>query len=154
MSTGPAIREAGADDAETVVGLYEWLFAAARDPSRPAGTARRASSGSATRDRLPTTPPCSLAEHNGEPVGICSVYIDLRSVRFGERAWIEDLAVDPGRRSQRIGEALMEAAFDWARRREASHLELDSGDARPDAHRFYERLEPSWSGRQFSWWLG
>ena len=151
MSTEAAIRVAAAADAETVIDLYEWLFAP--PGSEPPGWDREAG-----LERLRATLSADdaallLAELEGEPVGICSVYMDLRSVRYGERAWIEDLAVDPGRRSQGVGEALMAAAFEWARRHGASHVELDSGDARADAHRFYERLEPSWSGRQFSWWL-
>ena len=43
-----------------------------------------------------------------------------------------------------MGKALLDAAKDWARERGATHLELDSGEARTDAHRFYEREGPSW----------
>ena len=76
--------------------------------------------------------------------GLCCVFLDIASVRFGQRAWVEDLAVDPERRSEGIGKALLDAAKEWARERGASHLELDSGVDRADAHRFYEREGPSW----------
>jgi GNAT superfamily N-acetyltransferase len=60
------------------------------------------------------------------------------------RIWVEDLAVDPERRSLGIGKLLLDAAKDWARTRGAFHLELDSAESRADAHRFYEREGPSW----------
>jgi GNAT superfamily N-acetyltransferase len=66
---------------------------------------------------------------------------------------VEDLAVDPERRSRGAGKALLDAAKEWARERGATHLELDSGTARTDAHRFYEREGPSWDGKQYSWVL-
>lgn len=71
-------------------------------------------------------------------VGFCTAYLEFSSVRFGRRCWVEDLAVDPERRSQGVGAALLGAAKGWARSAGATHLELDSGLARPDAHRFYE----------------
>ena len=90
---------------------------------------------------------------DGAVVGLCTVTLDLRSVRFGQRAWVEDLAVDPARRSVGIGKQLLDAAKAWAREHGATHLELDSGDARTDAHRFYERERPSHTSRSFSWEL-
>jgi GNAT superfamily N-acetyltransferase len=66
---------------------------------------------------------------------------------------VEDLAVDPGRRSQGLGKGLLDAAKDWARERGASHLELDSALTRPDAHRFYERERPAWQSMSFGWVL-
>ncbi len=85
--------------------------------------------------------------------GLCTVALDVRSVRYGQRAWVEDLVVDPARRSAGIGKALLDAAKAWARDHGATHLELDSGDARTDAHRFYEREAPSWTTRCFAWAL-
>jgi len=41
----------------------------------------------------------------------------------------------------------------WAREHGAAHLELDSAFTRVDAHRFYERTEPSWDARSFGWVL-
>jgi GNAT superfamily N-acetyltransferase len=84
---------------------------------------------------------------------VCTVSLDLRSIRFGLRAWVEDLAVDPARRSSGVGKALLDAAKAWGRARGATHLELDSGDARADAHRFYERERPDWAGRCYGWAL-
>ena len=92
-----------------------------------------------------------VADVDGAIAGFCTVYDDIDSVRFGRRAWIEDLAVDPAQRSRGIGKALLDAAKDWARERGASHLELDSAETRPDAHRFYEREGPSWRSRSYGW---
>ena len=66
---------------------------------------------------------------------------------------MEDLAVSPDHRSQGVGKALLDTAKNWACDRGATHLELDSGDARADAHRFYERELPSWTSRCFAWEL-
>jgi GNAT superfamily N-acetyltransferase len=79
--------------------------------------------------------------------------MDFDSVRFGRRCWVEDLAVDPQRRSEGIGKALLDAAKEWARGAGATHLELDSGLARTDAHRFYEREGLSWKSYSFGWEL-
>ena len=70
-----------------------------------------------------------------------------------QRARVEDLAVDPERRSGGVGKQLLDAAKDWARSRGATHLELDSGEAREAAHRFYEREQPSWRSICFGWEL-
>ena len=94
-----------------------------------------------------------VADDGGELIGICTAYQDIHSVRFGYRAWVEDLAVDPERRSQGIGKALLDAAQDWARERGATHLELDSAEARADAHRFYEREGAAYRAISFGWEL-
>ena len=78
-----------------------------------------------------------LAEADGALVGLASVYVDIPSIRFGTRCWLEDLVVTAAHRSTGVGRRLLEAAIDWARERGCTHLELDSGNARKDAHRFY-----------------
>jgi GNAT superfamily N-acetyltransferase len=145
------IRTARAEEVDRVISLYEWLFAppgsipGAWDERRAAVALREAI---ASHDSV-----VLLADDDGELVGFCTGYQDLHSVRFGFRVWIEDLAVHPQHRSQGVGKALLDGAKDWARERGATHLELDSGDARPDAHRFYERERPSWTSRCFAWEL-
>ncbi len=94
-----------------------------------------------------------VADDGGELVGLSTVYLDIHSVRFGYRAWLEDLAVDPNRRSEGIGKALIEASRAWGNERGATHLELDSGVDRTDAHRFYEREGPDWRSNQYTWVL-
>ena len=133
---------------------YEWLFAPPGSP--PPGWSTETARPRLTAALSSADAAILVAEDDGEGalVGLCSAYIDLESVRYGRRCWIEDLAVDPEHRSAGIGKALLAAAKEWAREKGATHVELDSGSARVDAHRFYEREGPSWTGRQYSWWLG
>ena len=92
-----------------------------------------------------------LALHGEQVVGFGTISVDLLSVRFGARAWVEDLAVDPSQRSLGVGKGLLDALRSWAAEHGATHLERDSGDARVDAHRFYDREQPSWTSRCFAW---
>ena len=131
------IRAAQSGEEAAIIPLYEWLFAA--PGSRPAAwdTAR---ASVALAQAIESHDACVLvADADGELVGFCTGYQDLHSVRFGYRVWVEDLAVDPEHRSRGVGKALLDAAKSWARERGATHLELDSAEARTDAHRFYER---------------
>ena len=145
------IREAVPDEVERVLGMYEWLFAPPGSMP-PRWTADRARAAIADAIENPSSA-LLVAEQRGELVGLCTAYLDMISVRFGPRCWVEDLAVSPDHRSQGVGKALLDAAKDWARHRGASHLELDSADARVDAHRFYEREGPSWRSVCFAWEL-
>jgi GNAT superfamily N-acetyltransferase len=147
-----AIREATEDDVEQVISGYDWLFEPPGSEvpgwdERHAAAALRRALGSERATML-------VADDAGVIVGICSVYLDIESVRFGQRAWVEDLAVHPDYRSQGIGKLLLDAAKEWGRARGATHLELDSSPARTDAHRFYDREDPSWKSTSFGWLLG
>jgi GNAT superfamily N-acetyltransferase len=146
-----SVRAALPGEEQRVLGAYEWLFAPPGrlppgwDPGRGESALADAIAGDSSA--------VLVAEHRGELVGFLTAYIDLESVRYGRRCWVEDLAVSPEHRSAGIGATLLDAATAWARERGATHLELDSGDARADAHRFYERRGPSWTSRQYAWKL-
>jgi GNAT superfamily N-acetyltransferase len=145
------VRAAHPEDIGALVAAYDWLFA-------PPGSKPPTWDPSAAAERLAEaigSQPAEVfvAEIDGSIAGFVTVYDEFNSVRFGHRAWVEDLAVDPERRSQGLGKALLDAAKDWARERGASHLELDSAETRADAHRFYEREEPSWKSVSFGWLL-
>ena len=145
------VREALPAEVERVLGMYEWLFAPPGSvPPRWDAERARAAIASAIEDPSAAV---LVAEHRGELLGLCTAYLDMNSVRFGPRCWVEDLAVSPDHRSQRVGKDLLDAAKDWARQRGATHLELDSAEARADAHRFYERERPSWRSVSFAWEL-
>jgi len=146
------IRTARTEEIDQLVAAYEWLFAPPGSHP-PQWDERRAAV--ALRDAIASHDAVVLvAEDEGEElVGICTAYQDMHSVRFGYRAWVEDLAVDPAQRSRGTGKALLDAAKAWAKERGATHLELDSGEARADAHRFYEREGPSWKSTCFGWEL-
>jgi GNAT superfamily N-acetyltransferase len=147
----PSIRRARPGEEGRLLGLYEWLLEppgdtqALWDPSRAA----EALAGAIGDDAAAVF----VAEEDGEPVGVCTAYLDLNSVRFGLRCWVEDLVVHPGSRSQGVGGRLLDAALEWAREHGATHLELDTGLARTEAQRFYERRDPDAVGYSYSWRL-
>jgi GNAT superfamily N-acetyltransferase len=145
------IRDALPGEVERVLGMYEWLFAppGSLPPRWDADRARDAIAGAIADEEAAVL----VAEHRGELLGLCTAYLELDSVRFGPRCWVEDLVVSPRHRSEGVGKALLDAAKDWARERGATHLELDSGEARVDAHRFYEREDPSWRSVSYAWEL-
>jgi GNAT superfamily N-acetyltransferase len=146
------VREARPGEEDQVLAMYDWLFAP--PGSEPPGWDPKAARPRLTAALEADEAGVLVADEEGALIGLCSVYIDLESIRYGRRCWIEDLAVDPAQRSRGVGRGLMDAAKAWARERGATHVELDSGLARVDAHRFYEREGPSWTGMQYSWWLG
>jgi GNAT superfamily N-acetyltransferase len=145
------IRPARPDEIDALVAAYDWLFAP--PGSQPPGWDAEHAAVRLGHAMASGAAEVLVADADGYVVGFCTVYLDLDSVRFGQRAWVEDLAVDDTHRSAGHGKALLDAAKDWARERGATHLELDSGEARADAHRFYEREQPSWRSVSFGWEL-
>lgn len=146
------VREAVPGEEDRVLAMYEWLFAP--PGGSPPGWEPDTAAARLT-EALSSPRAAILVADEGETlIGICSAYLDLLSVRYGQRCFVEDLAVHPDHRSRGIGKALLEEARRWAAAHGATHLELDSGTARKDAHRFYEREGPSWTGLQYAWWLG
>jgi GNAT superfamily N-acetyltransferase len=143
------VREAREDELGAVLKMYEWLF----EPpgSRPgAWDEQRATEALAEALRSESST-VLVADHEQRLIGLCTAYLDLHSVRFGPRCWVEDLAVDPARRSAGVGSALLEAARSWARERGATHLELDTAEARADAQRFYEREGADHRSISYTW---
>lgn len=80
-----------------------------------------------------------LALDGERAVGLASVYKDYLSIRDGWRCWLQDLVVTGSYRSASVGAMLLSAAVDWARAHGCTHLSLNSGVGRKDAHRFYLR---------------
>ena len=145
------VRDALADEMRAVAAGYEWLFdpPGMRPPQWDEGVAVVRLREAVESDRSAVL----VADVDSQIIGVCTVYLDIVSVRFGQRCWIEDLAVHPELRSRGVGAGLMDAAAQWARDHGASHLELDSAEARERAHRFYERRRPAWTSRCFGWTL-
>jgi GNAT superfamily N-acetyltransferase len=82
-----------------------------------------------------------VAEAEGTIVGTLQVSFVRRLSRRGAlRAQIESVRVAESARGSGVGAALMTYALDRARDRGCGIAELTSDKARPDAHRFYERL--------------
>lgn len=143
------IREARAGEEERLVQMYEWLFAP--PGSRPERWDPERASQRLNEAIASPRSTILVAQDGGELVAFCTAYLELNSVRFGERCWVEDFAVDPQRRSQGIGASLLASVREWARGAGAAHLELDSGLARHEAHRFYEREGGARQSYTFGW---
>jgi GNAT superfamily N-acetyltransferase len=146
-----SIRPLARADIDEVVAACRWLFAPpASEPDLwdPAAAATRL-------DRLCDGQGSTafVAELDDAIVGFCTVYLDLDSLRFGQRAWLNDIAVDPQHRSRGLGHLLLQTARTWARDQGATQLLLDSSTARTDAHRFYCREQPTFEATCFGWRL-
>ena len=131
--------------------MYPWLFAA--PGSTPPGWDPVRAGQLLTETIIAPDSVVLVAEDGDRMVGFCTAYMTIESVRFGRRCWAEELAVDPARRSQGIGAELLTAARNWAAERGATHLKLDSGIDRVEAHRFYEREGATWKSYSYSWLL-
>lgn len=131
------IRAATLKDEAAILSLIEELFEAPGIPPRDYTIARgregvRYAVENPEGDVL-------LAFEGGRPVGLASVYKDYFSIRDGWRCWLQDLVVTKTHRGAGVGAKLLEAAMEWARGHESTHLSLNSGVGRKDAHRFYLR---------------
>jgi GNAT superfamily N-acetyltransferase len=145
------IRQARPGEGRTLTAAYEWLFAA--PGIRPADWSPDVAAHRLEATIADDRSTVLVADDNETVVGFATVYLDIVSVRFGQRAWVEDLAVAPQRRSSGIGKALLDEAKTWARDHGAARLALESGAERLDAHRFYEREGPDGWSRSFRWIL-
>lgn len=122
------IRRSRSDDEASILHLLK-LIPANRDLTE--GDIHAAQ----LRFRESTSLDVLVAENQGDIVGF--LVLSYVSALTGLRAWIDDIAVDPERRRQGIGQALVEAAIQRASRRGATHLFMDTSRGSPDAQRFY-----------------
>lgn len=129
------IRCATPADEDAVLALFEELLDA--PGRRPRGYTRERGAAGFRHALANPDADILLAVADGAIIGLASVYVDLESIRFGRRCWLEDLVVTAARRSQGIGRRLLDAATAWARDRGCTHLLLNSAVTRTDAHRFY-----------------
>lgn len=82
-----------------------------------------------------------VAERSGALLGCLQLTLIPGLARRGmKRGLIEAVRVGRECRGQGIGELLIRHAIDVARRHKCGLVQLTTDKARPDAHRFYERL--------------
>jgi len=144
------IRRALKADLARIQELYDQLHLKNYLSFRVSKTKLAAAFDRLARDRNHTI---LIAELAGKIVGTCHVivvpHLGHALMPF---AIVENVVVDADARSSGIGQHLMAAAGDLARRRGCYKLALTSNLARPRAHKFYERL--GWTRTHFGYSLG
>jgi GNAT superfamily N-acetyltransferase len=82
-----------------------------------------------------------VAEQGGVVVGVCQLIVFRHlQAHGGLCAEVESVHVHPQQRGAGVGAALVNEAIARARGLGCYRVQLTSNAARPDAHRFYERL--------------
>jgi len=124
-SINPPITDLAESEIEAAVALWE-ACGLTRPWNDPRADARLALAGATST---------ILAAREGERlVATAMVGAD------GHRGWVYYLAVDPERRGQRLGEAMMRAAEAWIRARGLPKLQLMVRADNLSAVRFYEAI--------------
>jgi|SRR5690242_1256652 len=80
-----------------------------------------------------------VAARDGVVVGVAAVTFTRGLEHGGRSAWLEELYVEPSRRSAGIGSALLRAAFDVALANGAVAMDLEVDAAHERAARLYAR---------------
>ena len=80
-----------------------------------------------------------VAEEDGEVVGFVNANFRPQLHHLAPVGTIDEIVVDAGRRGRRIGERLVEAVLEEARRRGADVVEVTTHERRERARRFYKR---------------
>lgn len=82
-----------------------------------------------------------VADQGGGVVGVLQLtFLPSLTWQGRWRAMVEGVRVVAGARGSGVGQAMMEEAIRRARARGCGMVQLTTDKARPDAHRFYERL--------------
>ena len=81
-----------------------------------------------------------LATAGGEPAGVCQLRYRYGVWYAAEDCWLEDLFVRERARGRGLGQALVEAAVERARRRGCLRIELDADSDNDAALALYGRL--------------
>ncbi|UCM86765.1 GNAT family N-acetyltransferase [Streptomyces marincola] len=133
-----SIRPAEPEDIPAIVAmLADDPLGATRESPEDLAPYRRA------YDRLRSDPQQFLvvADRGGEVVGTLQLTIVPGLSRRGStRSIIEGVRVHRSERGRGLGARLVEWAVEESRRQDCHLVQLTSDAARPDAHRFYERL--------------
>lgn len=91
----------------------------------------------------------AYAEADGIAVAVAGFRF-TENLFMGRHLYVDDLVTDAAWRSRGVGRYLLGWLIELARRENCTHLELDSGIQRRDAHRFYLREGMSIRSHRFS----
>ena len=141
MGAAATIREATPNDAPDIAALLDELGY----PSSPAQAAERL-------ERIATDPSTwvIVAEIESELAGLGALHVQNLVERDEPGCEVAGLIVAERFRRRRIGELLMEALEDEARRRDGKVMVLNTAHRRADAHAFYEALGYAHTGRRYA----
>ncbi|MFJ6322634.1 MULTISPECIES: GNAT family N-acetyltransferase [unclassified Rhizobium] len=146
--TDLTFRRAIAADLTTIIDLLaDDILGATRETSGPEDAARYREAFSEI-EADPNQFLC-VVEDGSEVVGTFQLtIIPGLSRRGAKRAQIESVRVSHSRRNEQIGEAMFKWAIGYSRSHGCSLMQLTTDKARPDAHRFYDRMgfEPTHIG--------
>ena len=141
-------RRATAADVETIVAmLADDVLGSSRESVSPSGIERYHEAFAeidADRNQF-----LCVVEDGQQIVGTLQLTFIPGLARNGaKRGQIEAVRIASDRRGENIGQAMFAWAIDECRARGCSLVQLTTDKARPDAHRFYERLgfEPTHIG--------
>jgi GNAT superfamily N-acetyltransferase len=134
VRSGETIRQAEIDDAESAARLLHDFNTEFSAPTPGAGAlaerVRALLAGQAATVLLAGRPPCGIAVLRLRP----SLWAE------GLDAYLEELYVEPGRRGQGIGRALLGAATEAARGAGATRMEIGTSETDTAARKLYESL--------------
>jgi len=136
----PTFRRAEARDLEAIIALLadDDLGAGREDPSHPPNPRYRTAFDAIEKDENQLL---AVAELDGRVVGTLQLSFIPGLSRLGmTRGQIEAVRIAADARGGGLGEAMFEWAIEECRRRGCALVQLTTDRARPDAHRFYERL--------------
>ena len=138
---GATIREASLDDAAAVAVLLGELGY----PTSPDQAAERI-------ERIAADPSTwvIVAEVESELAGLGALHVQNLVERDEPGCEVAGLVVGQRFRRQGIGELLMQALEDEARRRGGKFMVLNTAHRRADAHAFYEALGYEHTGRRYA----
>jgi ribosomal protein S18 acetylase RimI-like enzyme len=81
-----------------------------------------------------------VAMDGDEPAGFTQLYPLISSVKATKNWLLNDLYVDTSHRKQGIGEALLQAAYDFAKQQGATFVELETNVDNITAQKLYETV--------------
>lgn len=134
------IRDAASEDAAALAVLLDQLGY----PSTQAEVTRRLANLASTG-----SDECLVALRNGEVVGMAAVHVSATLVDDNLVAKLSTIVVDRRYRRLGIGEALLSAVEQRARKIGCSLIFLTTADRRDGAHAFYRRIGFEETGRRF-----
>lgn len=137
------VRRAGAEDVDAVL---ELLAALGRPPVDEDPTGQR----EVVREHLAHADArVFVAEVDGSPAGVASLWFRPRLNWTTPEAWVPDLYVDPAYRRRGAARGLLDACVAAARERGCHRLVLESGHERAEAHELYRAYGFVHGGRAY-----